>query len=522
MDTSNTAVTTDVTAKRKKKILAAVYSLLLMTLSALMVAGAYILGSMQLDTYSGDEPARLIAFSDSKGNVTVISPDNAMRIELDEYGTVSDLKLSARGDRLFYIVYENESSILCSRKLSSLVYERRVHGEDVTSYILSRDGDALVCLTANGTLLYAGTDGEAYPKEIDTRVSGYCTSEGIEKIIYSAKREGGREHVYSFDGEASELLYENATILDSGEGPSSILLTSQGRLILLDGENGEGRVISESFGELIQSRDGVIYYTMRKDDGTQSLFCYDGEEKLVTDSLCDVVFTSKKPLIVYTELAEDGYTEEYKVLIGGHTESIETLSGSDYSDFAASEDGSLLFFNDASKKQEMLIRANVGESSLSSFSVIDTDTKHVCAIVGNKILYIKNFNPISSTADLYCNSERIHSGVNVNELIPFPDYVAPVRSYTWVHQGIVSTGYVCQRVQGVEAVVYNADGKVYFYAGKDEYPIGIGDAKDVLIISDDTAVYKGEDEMLILKDGRVSKKSYRADRFLHVKGYNEK
>jgi len=127
MDTSNTAVTTDVTAKRKKKILAAVYSLLLTALSALMVAGAYILGSMQLDTYSGDEPARLIAFSDSKGNVTVISPDNAMRIELDEYGTVSDLKLSARGDRLFYIVYENESSILCSRTLSALVYERRVH-----------------------------------------------------------------------------------------------------------------------------------------------------------------------------------------------------------------------------------------------------------------------------------------------------------------------------------------------------------------------------------------------------------
>jgi len=499
--------------------LIAVCSALLLFLSFIFILCAYVTNRFSHLSPTDVSLSEFVAFADGEGKVRIVSAENGFCIELDEEGTVSDLTLSAKKDKIFYIVHENESKTLCSRTLSALVFKREVIGEHVLSYSVNRTADKIVYLSTGGSLYLVDTRSGAEQTEIAGRVSEYHTSDSGDVTVYCAKNESGRSCVYSFDGNESELLYENAEIVDINDNAYRVTVSSVNKLVSINVKDGSSSILSESFGSLEAVSDGCIYYSVRGEDGLSSLYCHDGSEFLISNRVSGIPFKSDAPFLVYSEPGEDGDSEEYFALVRSVS---SRISGHALSEFCLSTDGGTFFYNDASREQEILIKASVTPNGLSDFSVVDTDVAHVCGTVRGKVVYVKNFNPITGVSDLYCGGIRIRTGVSMNEYTHLPDYVPPIRTYTWVHTGIVSTGYVCRPIRGSEALIYSADGKIFTFDGKDERDMCIGELSGAYPISEELLLCGTSDSITVSREGKLTEKKYTFSHFIYIKPYGVK
>ena len=500
------------------KALIAGYIALITLLSTIFIICAYAVKDYPGAGYSTENP-RIIAFGDKDGRTVILSPDNALTVTLEESGKVSDITLSANGRKVFYVLTDTDGSVLCSRTLSSLTNDRTVISDRVKSYLISKSNERLAYLTKDGILYYLDSSNRI--TEVSERVDDYYLSEDGRTLIYTAGNEIGIPRVYLFDGKSSSLLYKNARILDVFGDLESLLLGSESSLIRFDVRRGTYEILSVSFEKLVASYGDVIYYSLTNADGSSSLYCHDGNERLLSDKLSSVVFTAKAPMVVFTEMSEDGLSSVYKLSVGGNGSPI-TLAGEELVGFIATDDAAQLFYNDVSGEQEMLIKATLSGGTVSKLTVVDTDTDHICGIVLGKVIYIKNFNPISCTADLYCNSERLRSGVSLTDISELPDHTPAVRSYTWVHRGIIGTGYACIDVYGADTLTYSAGGKIYTFDGKDEREIGIGAIKNSFPISEDTVVLRDDGILRISNGGKFKEKDYTVSEFIRIKPYGAK
>ena len=498
-------------------ILKATAVTLIILLSCAFILCAYEINEGHVKETTAQVP-RIIAIEDENGSTVLLSVDNSLRVDLGESGIVSDIMLSSNGDRAFYIVRNTEGSFLCTRTLSALINDRYVIGEGAVSYLLSKTNRRAVYLTEEGSLFYA-KDG-AFSVKVSDKVGQYYFSDDGGTLIYSAKSESGIQCIYSYNGKTSALLYENADIVKASEDLSYLLLSSGSSLIRFDVKSSSYSILSDSFEDLEAIIGDAVYFSFTNEDGASSLFCFDGQQTLVTDKLHSVELASDT-VIVYSEQTDGEYEKIYKVITSRKERSEAVLSGSELHGFIYSAKASALYYNDASGEQEMLIKATVADGKITKFSVVDTDTQHVCGIVSGKIVYLKNFNPISNTADLYCNSERIRSGVAINEISSLPDYNPSVRTYTWVHRGIVTTGYACLEIPGADALAYTADGKIYTFDGKYERVISVGELKNILPISSATVAIRADGALTVSVGGKIKDKKITVKRFISVSAYSK-
>lgn len=505
---------------QKKKLLNIITYAMSFALSVLLIASAYLVNISDKANIASYEQT-YTAFSDSKGNVTVISPYNNLTVELDEYGEILDLKIAQNSDRIFYTVKENETSTLVSRRLSSLVYDKITLCENVKSYLLSNDASSLLVLTDSGSLKYITIERNTPSvTDLSADVAEFYLSEDGSSAVYATA-----SSIFAFDEKnGSRELIGDASVIYTSSDLSSILAKKGTSLVFCNTITGEQNIISNSLDTLLFANENTIYYTEKTSDESKlALFCSDTKTStLVSNNVCNIPFVGTFPIIVYTEYKSEVHVDElaYKVLVKRNTNGITTLSGSEYSGFAQNDSGSLIFMNDVSKDQELLIRASVENDTLSSLTVIDTDVKQICGILSDSIVYIKDFSPVSLTASLCCNGRQLRSvDIIDTELAPTVN-TRPLRTYEWVNRGIKYTGFACVETISGDHVIYESDNTVFAFDGEDEFTLSNanGSINNAIPLIGSSIIYldNSDNTVTALANGKVKSLSVRASAVLTI------
>lgn len=471
-------------SKVKKNSKKALLITLLLLTSAFFVALAYIYSTYPELLASEPSLPEYVCFADIDGNTVLVSEDGHMKLTLEEYGTVDGVVFNQKQDRVFYVWNDGTRSRLVSRHVSTLIYDRSIISENAVSFVLSADTEAVAFLSSRNELILRVGESE---KVIDVNVTEYFFSGDGKRLIYEKQNADGHGvDLYKYESGEVRLILKGTDVIMTDGDCSSALILSDRILSRYIASTNEILPLCEKLEELIYAGD-ILYYTEESEDGL-SLICNDGTPKVISDRLDSVVYSNDSiPFVVFSEYGDDGEIA-YKTLYS--TGSITELGGDNLYGFMT--DGERIYYTDASKDQTMLIGAYVAEGAIHSFTVIDTDIDLLCGIISGKPIYIKNFNPISNEADLYFNSERIHSSISTEDIGNMPEYLSDVYSFDYVYRGIPGERCACVHIYNSEAVLYNADGRLYRFDGRDEIPLCISELKNAYPISEDSlAAYEG-------------------------------
>lgn len=505
---------------QKKKLLTAILYSATLAVSVALIASAHLINISASRPASAYEQT-YTAISDSKGNVTVFSPYNNLTVSLDEYGEILDLKVAQKDDRVFYIVKENGKSTLVSRRLSSLVYDKLTLCENVSSYLISSDASTALVLTTDSSLKYLTLKrNKVSVTDLAADVSELILSDDGSSVIYTSA-----SSVFSYDQKnGSQEIISDSSVVHASKDLSSLLVKKGSSLVFCDLISGKQNIISSSLDSLLFADDDTIYYTEKTDNENKlAIFLSDtSASSLVSDNVCNTPFVGTSPILVYTEYKNDLHLDElsYHVLVDKSINGITTLSGSEYSGFAQNDDGTLLFMNDVSKDQALLVRASVKDNTLSAFTVVDTDVKQLCGILGDSIVYIKNFSPVARTADLCCNGKQLRS-VDILDIDLAPSTnIRPLRTYEWVNQGIKYSSIACVETITGSHVIYQTDNITFAFDGENEFILSSsgGNLKSTTPLIGDAilCLNTANDSVTVLANGKVSSLPVRANKVITV------
>lgn len=467
------------------------------------------------------------------GEIKLIDTQTKQTLTISKDATLLNIMLSAKEDTLFFIVKDKttEKTTLCSRYISNLVYDNLVIAEDVESYLINREADAVLYRKENGELWYGKTDDAKTHRLLRADVTEYYLSRSGDNALYIAK-DGEKTVLYSLSGTSEELICPNAQILAVKDDLKKVYFTYGGALFLCNTRTGDSKCLVANFGELVKlyHKDSLLYYTAPDKSGTKSsLYCYDIKAEMsvcLTDSLKNIEYVADTPCIVYSEIALEGNTE-YRFVKGALADKQTTVEGNDLSCFMINGSGDKLFFLDKSGKQSRAVSYQISGTEFKNPSVQDVDASVICAVIKDKVLTLKNVNPHTKTADLWYGGGPIKTGISIfpYSRIESEEHLLKVLTFdmTDTETGESVPYYAVLPLRDSEAILFFVSkGAIMRFDGNTTTELAKNDAENLYVISEDCVLYQTENGFTVHNKNNATEIAGGIKAFLYVEPYGNK
>lgn len=502
-----------------------VLSLVTLFVCVALITGSYLVNLFPDRREYDDALPPYAAVLGTDGGVSLVGTSSKKIITLSSEDKVSDLLLNEKEDRLFFIATDKAGTrTLCSRYISNLIYESNVIAKNVDSFLINNMGKIVAYKDLDGRLFY----GECDSKEEHALVSSSCgefyLSHTGKLLVYTETVEGVT-NIYKYDGKAT-LICGDAELVSVKNDLGRLYYRYAGGLVLYNMSSNEKRILAQTCTDILRIYDSetLVYYTVAdREKGTKSLMCSKkGEASLVCENFAELVLANEgRGALIFCRFVENKTV--YSLIVGNNVSNLIDFNGFGLTDFTFAENASAVYYIDHLEDQTRLIRAKVTDGGLDKLSIVDTDVKMICGLIGGDPLYIKHFNPINLTVALHYNGEKISDKVSVRETDEIDSHILMPETFEYNDGEKISHYLATIRLRSSETYLfYDKSGFICTFDGEKVRKVTETDADSLYLISDDCILYSTGTGFYIKHNERETEVKVEVENFIFIEPYGNK